>query len=442
MTDRLDLDPATLRRATDRFGRSLDLGTGIWSSQLVEGARATLTMSGGSTRAAAMSIKATFTAAVRSTRFEVGGFSMQAEGFMFCFTDLLSTLEGRYSMTAVAALGFGGSGNEIALLLATAAASMALTGASIAAASFDATGTASVTMYGSTTIDPTGYFAGGQTPYTAVMDALLFSTEARSTLSATLAAARGFLAGANSVVKGYFAGGYGGSNTNEIDGLDFTDESAINPSATLSSARSSLVAANSAQDGYFAGGNGSNVTDKLNFSGESISTLSATLAYTDSDAASMSSANYGYFPCGESHPQYTQKLQFSSDTYSVFSSTWSNTMYQRAGHNSASYGYMCAGGYTQPVSPYTTYYYDTISRIAFATDTGSNVSATLSTAKYGSYAANSSAKGYIAGGVTTGFTQLSEIEDIAYATETVGTLSATLSTTRDSGTGVQSGGLL
>jgi hypothetical protein len=107
--------------------------------------------------------------------------------------------------------------------------------------------------------DEAGYFAGGYTSDTSgynysFIDKLLFNDESRSTLAATLSQSVTFQSACNSILAGYFAGGYGSHYQNFIDKLLFNDESRSTLAATLSRSVYQQSACNSILAGYFAGG--------------------------------------------------------------------------------------------------------------------------------------------------------------------------------------------
>jgi hypothetical protein len=137
----------------------------------------------------------------------------------------------------------------------------------------------------------TGYFAGGNNGRNdqSFIDKLLFSNELRSTLAATLSQSVEDPSACNSILAGYFAGGYyyndGDIYYSFIDKLLFSDETRSTLTAVLSQSVECQSACNSILAGYFAGGyyyNGSDIyysfIDKLLFSDESRSTLAATLS--------------------------------------------------------------------------------------------------------------------------------------------------------------------
>jgi len=109
-----------------------------------------------------------------------------------------------------------------------------------------------------------GYFGGGETvispqTFTSGIDKITFLGDTKTTLSATLTTARGYLAGmANSGTAGYFAGGSdSGGRISGIDKITFPGDTKTTLSAVLTTTRSSLAGmANSGVAGYFGGGSG------------------------------------------------------------------------------------------------------------------------------------------------------------------------------------------
>ena len=109
-----------------------------------------------------------------------------------------------------------------------------------------------------------GYFGGGETvispqTFTSGIDKITFLGDTKTTLSATLTTARGYLAGmANYGIAGYFGGGYDGTSTyDNIDKITFPGDTKTTLSAVLTTTRSSLAGmANSGVAGYFGGGSG------------------------------------------------------------------------------------------------------------------------------------------------------------------------------------------
>jgi uncharacterized protein (DUF2141 family) len=133
-----------------------------------------------------------------------------------------------------------------------------------------------------------GYFAGGYNgSYYSFIDKLLFSNDSRSTLTTILSQSVGYQSACNSTLSGYFTGGfYYNSDSiyyNFIDKLLFNNESRSTLIATLSQSIRDQSACNSILAGYFAGGfygssSSYSFIDKLLFSDEIRSTLATTLS--------------------------------------------------------------------------------------------------------------------------------------------------------------------
>jgi len=136
-----------------------------------------------------------------------------------------------------------------------------------------------------------GYFAGGYNgSYQSFIDKLLFSNESRSTLTAILSQSIERLSACNSSLAGYFAGGGNTccSQTSQsfIDKLLFSSESRTTLAATLSHTIWGQSTCNSTLSGFFAGGgcyNGSidvpySYIDKLLFNNDTCNRLTVTLS--------------------------------------------------------------------------------------------------------------------------------------------------------------------
>lgn len=127
-----------------------------------------------------------------------------------------------------------------------------------------------------------GYCGGGWAGSTVNwIDGIIFSTDATTNPSATLATSRRYLAGYNSSTRGYWAGGQlqSGSSSTEIDGIDFGTVTAINPTAALTQARFAPFGVNSSAKGYIAGGGTTaGSIDGFTFATETNAALVATMA--------------------------------------------------------------------------------------------------------------------------------------------------------------------
>lgn len=169
-----------------------------------------------------------------------------------------------------------------------------------------------------------GYFAGGFDSYipNSIVDGILFSTETAFTIGSVIAVARSNLSGVNSNAKGYFAGGSNGTMLAEIDGINFSTDTGINPAATLSKARWDFTGVNSATRGYFAGGN-DNVTallneiDGIDFATEAAINPSAALVVSRRRLAGVNSSAKGYFAGGETRLNETLTAEIDGIDFST-----------------------------------------------------------------------------------------------------------------------------
>jgi len=194
-----------------------------------------------------------------------------------------------------------------------------------------------------------GYFGGGSNydgdtgGYQSFIDRLIFSTESRSTLGISISQYVMYTASCDSIVSGYFTGGYNGlALYSFIDRLYFMDESRATLSSVLSQSVVLHSACNSSLIAYFAGGfyyDGNSTIifksfiDKLFFSTESRATLSTVLSQNVAGQATCNSMLAGYFSGGGngnfssiSDSSYIDKLLFSSETRSTLAATLSRTL--------------------------------------------------------------------------------------------------------------------
>jgi len=301
-----------------------------------------------------------------------------------------------------------------------------------------------------------GYVGGGQTSsaHLSSIDKLTFSTEAVSTLSATLTTTRTMVQSfANSGVAGYVAGGYSSSALSGVDKITFPADTKSTLSATLNSGNGRYGGApfaNSGTAGYLAGG--ANVSDtrlasieKLTFSSDTIATLSATTttAVDRSPAGFANSGVAGYVAGGydPSNLSRIDKLTFSTDSRSTLGATITNGRRNTTGFaNSGTAGYVGLGN--DDASPQTI---TSVNKLAFSTDTCSTITDTLSVRGSGAGFAHSGTAGFFAGGShpDTG-TPSAEIKKLTFSTDGISTLSATLSVAKFSiaGAGFADSGVL
>ena len=186
-----------------------------------------------------------------------------------------------------------------------------------------------------------GYFGGGaDAARLSGIDKITFPADTKTTLSATLSGQRDQLAGmANSLVAGYFAGGFDlglGSATSGIDKITFPADTKTTLSATLTTATRKLAGmAHSAVAGYFGGGQTPlNRIDKITFPADTKTTLSATLSTArDRHAGMANSAVAGYFGGGFDTALISaiDKIAFPADTKTTLSATLTSARRSLAG---------------------------------------------------------------------------------------------------------------
>lgn len=304
-------------------------------------------------------------------------------------------------------------------------------------------------------IPVSGYIGGGwlsSSSYRLTIDGFRFATETVIRLSSTLVSARA-PAGANSLSRGYFAGGFTGIYTGEIDGIQFSDESSINPTASIG-ARSNLAAVNSTTAAYFGGGYSSDTaTDAIygfTFSSESIFYPSATLSVARYGHAGVSSSTRGYFGGGYATSTINEVDGLRFDTGAAINpSATVGALYYVSGLNSSTTGYF-GGGEGSTTTPSS----NGIISLTFTTETTTVLGVGLTMGRHGAAGVNSATTGYFCGGSYNWYegvswsptwydTSVSEIDGIQFSTNTITNPAASLvgPTGRLVG-GVQSGGML
>jgi len=303
---------------------------------------------------------------------------------------------------------FGGPTTNIAMNQYYAGGSYVPAGTSGNSGAIPSSGQISISQfYGSQSLIPKGYFAGGDAAgNTNRIDGIRFDTEAAINPAATLSQARQSAAGINSSARGFVGGG---SLTNTIDGIRFDTEAAINPAATLSQARQYVAGINSSARGFFGGG--------LN------PTLPTTAEWTkeidgirfDTEAAINPSAELQNAPNGRLFGR-AQLMGFNSQTKGYF-----------------------AGGKTRGRAAGTT---NVIDDFRFDTEACARISATLSQSIGSGGGVNSTARGFSGGGQTPSTTFINTITGIRFDTEAAVNPAATLSQARRFvNAGFQSGAL-
>jgi hypothetical protein len=189
-----------------------------------------------------------------------------------------------------------------------------------------------------------GYFAGGRTNTfggtTAVIERIQFSNDARTNIAATLTQTRGEIgAGFNSAVAGYAAGGQyvGPTRVSFVDKLLFSNESVSRLGTGLSSNRAWLAGFESDLFGYAAGGNtGSfqSTVDKFAFSNDARTTLGTGLSSARGLAAGFRSQINGYVLGGYTGSVVlttVDKFAFSNDARSTLGTGLTTARWQFSG---------------------------------------------------------------------------------------------------------------
>lgn len=156
---------------------------------------------------------------------------------------------------------------------------------------------------------------------------ITFSTDAGSTLSATMGTPLAFqYSASNSGTAGYVMGGspdQGGTRLTRIEKLTYSSETNSTLGATIGYgvAGSPQDISNIGTAGYgfggYTGAPDTNQISKVNYSNDTASTLSATLGAASRAGGGFSiTGTYGYYINGTGSDSYTQRLVFSNDTMS------------------------------------------------------------------------------------------------------------------------------
>lgn len=272
-----------------------------------------------------------------------------------------------------------------------------------------------------------GYFAGGVVyggGNISDINRLTFSTHVAAVLSATLATARKNAGACASSANGYWVGGFTTTYSAQIDGIRFYDESARNPSMSISTT-TDLAGTESLVKGYIAGGmDGLPVSfiRTVAFFPESTSELASSLPVGKFDMAAMASPSGAYFAGGKSGSTYYDAIHgmpFTTETVSTLSAVLGATKSRHAGMASPLCGYFTGG--SNAGSPTTA-----IDRIGFSSEARTTLGATLSVARVQHAGCTSLERGYSAGGYDGGTFYSYAIESLIFSSETVSTTSAVL----------------
>ena len=176
--------------------------------------------------------------------------------------------------------------------------------------------------------------------------------------------------------------------------------------------------------GGYAGGVGSfSLVDRTTFATDTATNVARGPLTTilTTQAASSDNTTYGWFGGGAIGQNGTRistvtRIQYSNDTaVSTDRGPLSSVRRHLVATGNTSYGWFGGGyGYTD-----TAYYYSTVDRITYATDTATaSVRGPLSLALFYSAATGNSTDGWFAGGYTTGYPLRSTVNRITYATDT------------------------
>jgi hypothetical protein len=267
-----------------------------------------------------------------------------------------------------------------------------------------------------------GYFGGGLSPAVpanvSTIDRLDLSTETTSVPTPKLSQSARGVATTSTSSYGYFCGGLTPvTYVSTISRLDFATETVEVPGPKLPEIKFQARATTSSSYGYIGGGFGvptspfytSNI-DRLNFTTETVSTISAKLTAANQSLASVSGGQsilrgnntYGYFAGGftpSGTPTFIifstiDRLDFSSETVSNPTNNLPTARYRLAATSSNSYGYF--GGGTAPGNR------STIDRLDFSNETVSNPEKTLPSARSMTTTTSNSSYAYFAGGAEIG----------------------------------------
>ena len=290
---------------------------------------------------------------------------------------------------------------------------------------------------------PAAYYCGGYGDAMRLdkINRINFSDDAVGLIATTLSSARSVVNGgfANSGTAGYSSGGYDGSTSQVVDKILFSNEARTSLASGLSTAvrqNPNGGYANSGTAGYVAGGYvASTVIDKWAFSDDSRTTLSTGLAIDRYDTAAFAnSGTAGYVAGGygtavgsnQGIQQSVEKFAMPGDARSMLSATLTmNGNFGNTGllglSNSGTAGYTGGG--------YATNSIDRIEKWTYSGDIHSVLSATLNHyQRDGCGAADVGTAGYFIGGDTWWpSTTLDTTDKLTFSGETVAALAGTLS---------------
>lgn len=243
--------------------------------------------------------------------------------------------------------------------------------------------------------------------------------------------------------SGYFCGGIVGSSslaTDRVDKLNYSSETIVGSPIGVGVASRRCCGVASTSAGYKLGGRvmdplygdySLGIADKITFSNDARSILNRGLITPDSERVGFSSSEAGYSAGGQDDGFSVYKLRFSDETaINVSSLYFSEATWAKAGFSSSTHGY--TGGGSPPWANLDFW------KIPFATETRSNT-APLNTNRYVMASFASSTHGYFAGGLSlSSGDPIDSVEKYSFATDTCSNITATLSTALHDVTGVNS----
>jgi hypothetical protein len=292
-----------------------------------------------------------------------------------------------------------------------------------------------------------GYAFGGS-PAAATIQKLNYSNETRTNLSDTFTAALGPTGVSDSGTAGYFQGDNVASNT-AIRKLLFSTETGSTIGATIINRVFAAGVGNKGSAGYWmAGGPQTGGSEqrsdiqKLAYSNETSSTIGATMPavtiYNYNGMSNDGTAGYSYGGyVGGANVNTIQKLLYSTEARTQLSATHTASLRNIiTGSNSGSNGYAFGGSSD-------TDYFTTITKMPYSTETPANIAATLSVSNAGNSTCDAKTQAtYILGGfnLSTGTPGANNIiAKLAFATDTRTNLAATMNANANCIGGVSNG---
>jgi hypothetical protein len=226
-----------------------------------------------------------------------------------------------------------------------------------------------------------GFLMGGITPTRqSVISKLAWGAETEANIAATLDVDNetGSTNGVQNTTKGYSLGGDDGSLSDDIEDLVFAAETSARIGAVLPAARQFGSAVSSALKGYFAGGASSGPTAEddiyaLTFSGETTATVGVTLAANRTNmGGGVNNSTHGYFAGGDGPVATIYKFVFSGETISTLAATLNTARLGLTGLSGASKGFWGGGSAAQTVIDDLNFSDDSSAQIAGALPAGRN----------------------------------------------------------------------